>query len=486
MKKNLPDREPSRPRDVYRETIENLKIQTQKLKEEITLDSNAPLPVNTESYIARLQDQEDTFTKKIRQEKQKSEELDKKIAEVQKKIFEKKKALAVPKDKKNKETNETISLKIRKTEHKLEKTCQKFNEALANTSKLKTEINSLRNEKKLTKKFLKKLEIELTEKNDENFKAYEESLQVKKKSHDLRQEIEKIRKEKNDAEEEKAKLERNWQELNKRMDKEIRAQEMKVKKTSHDLEEYEIKMLEYLDENLIANEHDGKKNAKEIARKMKLFEDAFRKMEEETGFSDVEKILKIFVEAEEHNYSLFSHVNELAKDIQRLESQIIDMRKEIELYKNIGEKTAEERNAIIRELEEKLTDTDKRTDQDDKRYERNKKMINTFKVGVQQLMEKICEDEKFSEEGVNEGNLMQFLGIIELRTNEILQMFRLCQRSSNDSPVESVQPEEERKPGKVVPPAVNEGEHNDEEDSSTFLQRIHFIERANRILDNRK
>ena len=486
MKKSGQERDVSRQRDFYRETIENLKVQTQKLKEEITLDSNAPLPVNTESYIARLQDQEDTYTRKIRQEKQRSEELDKKISEIQKKIFERKRALAVPKDKKNKETNETISLKIKKTEHKLEKTSQKFNEALAHTSKLKSEINSLRNEKKLTKKFLKKLESEITEKKDENTKAYEESLNLKKKSQELKQEIEKIRKEKNDAEEEKAKLERNWQDLNKRMDKAIRAEEQKAKKPNHELEENEIKMLEYLDENLVANEHDGKKNAKEIARKMKLFEDAFKKMEEETGYSDVEKILKIFVEAEEHNYSLFSHVNELTKDIQRLEGQIIEMRKEIEFYKNIWEKTAEERNSIIRELEEKLSETDKRTDLDDKKYEKNKKMINTFKFGVQQLMEKICEGEEIIQEGVDESNLMQFLGIIELRTNEILQMFRLCQRSSNDSPVESLQAEEERKPNKVVPPTLNEGEHNDEEDYSSFMNRAHFIERAMKILDNKK
>ena len=270
------------------------------------------------------------------------------------------------------------------------------------------------------------------------------------------------------------------------MDKAIRAEEQKAKKPNHELEENEIKMLEYLDENLVANEHDGKKNAKEIARKMKLFEDAFKKMEEETGYSDVEKILKIFVEAEEHNYSLFSHVNELTKDIQRLEGQIIEMRKEIEFYKNIWEKTAEERNSIIRELEEKLSETDKRTDLDDKKYEKNKKMINTFKFGVQQLMEKICEGEEIIQEGVDESNLMQFLGIIELRTNEILQMFRLCQRSSNDSPVESLQAEEERKPNKVVPPTLNEGEHNDEEDYSSFMNRAHFIERAMKILDNKK
>ena len=70
MKNKLVEKDQGRPRDYYRETIENLRLQTQKLKEEITLESNAPLPVNTESYIARLQDQKDTYVKKINQEKQ--------------------------------------------------------------------------------------------------------------------------------------------------------------------------------------------------------------------------------------------------------------------------------------------------------------------------------------------------------------------------------------------------------------------------------
>lgn len=485
MKNKLVEKDQGRPKDFYRETIENLRLQTQKLKEEITLDSNAPLPVNTESYIARLQDQKDTYVKKINQEKQRGSDLDKKISEAQKKIYDKKKSLVVPKDKKNKETNETILLKIKKTEHKLDKTLQKYNEALAHSAQLKTEIDSLRNEKNLTKKFLDNLEQEFEVKQKENVKAKEDSKLLKKRSQELRTEIEKIRKEMNEAEEEKGKLERNWQELNKRMDKAIQMDEKsKKKKQNFDLEENEMKMIEYIDESLVV-ESDSKKNAKDIARKMKLFEDAFKKMEEETGYSDVEKILKIFVEAEEHNYSLFSHVNELTKDIQNLESQIMEMKKEIDFYNSIGEKTAAERENILKQLEGKLNDTEKRADFDEKRYEKSMKMINTFKFGVHQLLEKICEGDIIGEDGVNENNLMQYLGIIELRTNEILQMFKLCQRSSNDSPVESVQPEdEERKPMKLIGPAIPENEHSEEE--SIVLQRHQFIERANRLLDNKK
>ena len=72
----------------YRQTIENLKQETKGLKEQMSIESVAPLPVGTESYIARLQDQEDTYVRKLKLEKVKSKEYDRKITEIQKKIAE--------------------------------------------------------------------------------------------------------------------------------------------------------------------------------------------------------------------------------------------------------------------------------------------------------------------------------------------------------------------------------------------------------------
>ena len=177
----MKEAEPSQGRNslYYRQTIDNLKAETLKLKDQMSIESTTPAPIGTESYIARLQDQEDTYVKKIKQEKIRRKELDQKIAEVQKKIAEKRISLAMPKDKSIKETNDTILLKIRKTEHKLDKTLEKYNEVLARNKHLRDEIDGLRTEKKISEEILQNL--------DEEYKiSQEEEVKVKGKADNLK------------------------------------------------------------------------------------------------------------------------------------------------------------------------------------------------------------------------------------------------------------------------------------------------------------
>ena len=60
------------------------------------------------------------------------------------------------------------------------------------------------------------------------------------------------------------------------------------------------------------------------------------------------------------------------------------------------------------------------------------KTINALKIGIQSIFERIgCNTEVVPEligsTGVTESNMMQYLGVIEQRTNEVLQMYAACQ-----------------------------------------------------------
>jgi len=64
--------------------------------------------------------------------------------------------------------------------------------------------------------------------------------------------------------------------------------------------------------------------------------------------------------------------------------------------------------------------------------------MNTLKIGVQNIFDNIgCSNEHTKEivgqHGVTESNIMQYLGIIEMRTNEILQMYAACQSKNLES-----------------------------------------------------
>ncbi len=59
------------------------------------------------------------------------------------------------------------------------------------------------------------------------------------------------------------------------------------------------------------------------------------------------------------------------------------------------------------------------------------RVLNSLKVGVQNIFENVgCANEHTLElvgtHGVTESNMMQYMGIIEMRTNEILQMYAAC------------------------------------------------------------
>ena len=149
-------------------------------------------------------------------------------------------------------------------------------------------------------------------------------------------------------------------------------------------------------------------------------------------------MVNTFIEAEKHNYSLFNYVNELANEIEKLEKQIAKIKQDIEEYKGQGIRTENQRKKIMSELEVRLSHTEARAEAYERKYEKTMITINALKLGVEQILDKIgCNnstaEEMISSQGINETNLMQCLSIIELRTNEILQMYEWC----TNSPIES-------------------------------------------------
>jgi hypothetical protein len=54
-------------------------------------------------------------------------------------------------------------------------------------------------------------------------------------------------------------------------------------------------------------------------RNVKVIEDAFEKIKQATGISNIEEIVTTFIKAEEQNYSLFNYVNMLNTEYDLLE-----------------------------------------------------------------------------------------------------------------------------------------------------------------------
>jgi len=161
--------------------------------------------------------------------------------------------------------------------------------------------------------------------------------------------------------------------------------------------------------------------------KVKEYEEAFRKIQVATGIKDIETLVTQFIEAEDNNFALYSHVNRLSAEAERLESTIAETRSEIEKYKGHGVDTVNQRKRMLKSVEKNLEVTEKKAEEYGDKHHEVLVILEKLRDGVQRLFTRIgCYSpevaEMLGDQGVQDGNIMQYLGIIEQRSNEILHM----------------------------------------------------------------
>ena len=86
------------------------------------------------------------------------------------------------------------------------------------------------------------------------------------------------------------------------------------------------------------------------------------------------------------------------------------------------------KSQIDAELASKIEDTTKKIDFYKKKYDNTMKTISALKIGIRNIYESIgCGSDKVEDINmITESNMLTYLGAIEERTNEILQMYDFC------------------------------------------------------------
>ena len=130
------------------------------------------------------------------------------------------------------------------------------------------------------------------------------------------------------------------------------------------------------------NENDIQRNQERVQN----FEDAFRKISAATGISDVEELVQTFIANEEQNFSLFTYANEQADEIDKLEGQLEDLKKEKTRYTEESGNNESQYKSVLEELNEKLNITNSHIDKLEKACEENQhvmsKLKNYIKVSI--------------------------------------------------------------------------------------------------------
>mmetsp|Transcript_7500 Transcript_7500/g.17164 ORF Transcript_7500/g.17164 Transcript_7500/m.17164 type:complete len:387 (+) Transcript_7500:3-1163(+) len=280
----------------------------------------------------------------------------------------------------------------------------------------------------------KKLEKELEEKKKEMAKIIEVSNIAYEARDRAQQEMAML---KAQADQEQAAFEQEWRDLGKLIEQDKKMKEyMKQREKNTDFKnELKLEDEEKLRKKIIkGNWGIAKDKAAQQAslQKVQSYEEAFAKIQEATGISDIDELVTTFIEAEDQNFSLFNYVNELNNEVEKLEEQIADIRAEIEKYRGQGVYTDNQRKKVLKDLEDKLAKTEAKAELYEHKAAQAMTTVNSLKAGIQSIFNKIgCNQSSVSEmlgnAGVTESNMMQYLGIIEQRTNEILQMYAAIQ-----------------------------------------------------------
>mmetsp|Transcript_37189 Transcript_37189/g.91942 ORF Transcript_37189/g.91942 Transcript_37189/m.91942 type:complete len:559 (-) Transcript_37189:205-1881(-) len=480
-----------------RQTIEKLKADNQALKNELAMElkdaSLAPNPT-VQSEITKLQDMADLFTRKIEIERRRVEDLDHHLQLSDLKILEQRRAMGGIHA--AKENSVSVNKQVKVLENKLDKALVQFNEALSSNKVLREEIDNLRRERVAFDNVYKKMEKELHEKKKEMANIIEISNIAYEARDQAQNEMAALRAQ---ADKESAAFEAEWRELGKLIEHDRKMKEfMKNRRKDQEAEgklgEMSMEEETKLRKKVIKGNWNIAKDkaAQQVSmEKVQSYGEAFAKIQQATGITDIDELVTTFINAEDENFRLFNYVNELNQEIEKLEEQITDIKSEIEKYKGQGVNTDNQRKKILKDLEDRLAKTEAKAEMYEQKYQAAMKTVNALKDGIWKIYNKIgcntaANREMLGEEGVSEQNMMQYLGIIEQRTNEILQMYAASQAAArgediNSSSYASILGQGPQTPAgstvmMIEPPsttddAVMEDDSDDEDDEDRPLNR---------------
>ena len=143
------------------------------------------------------------------------------------------------------------------------------------------------------------------------------------------------------------------------------------------------------------------------------------------GDSDIDELVKQFIENEDQNFKMFNYLNELTSEIEKGEEALAELKLESDKFKGADKGAASQRKRLVKDLQERVEEVEGRTRALD---EYNKHTTGTI-AQVSRSIEGLCAklganttllQEMGAEGGANESNLMVYLGVLEQRANELL------------------------------------------------------------------
>ncbi|KAL3765624.1 hypothetical protein ACHAW5_008281 [Stephanodiscus triporus] len=414
-------------------TLDKLRAENETLKADVariqTRHMTRPINSFEQSQLDRLYQELDRYSGLVESEKAKAVATEKEISALRDEIWKRRQQMGGVNAAAN--NQRIVEKQVRLLESQLDQALVKFNKCVSRNKRLREEIDGLRGERVTFEKVYRKVEMDLREKKKHMAVVIEQSNQAYEQRDKAQLEIAAIerlsRKEEDAYHQQISDLSGELEKVNEQLLNSTKSGQTAI-------------VVDPLEEERKVTERKDAARATELARaeeeyaqqrdkKLKSYEDAFREISAATGISDVDKLVKVFIENEEHNFSLFRYSSEQAAEIERLEEDIQSLREEEMKYKNEAsdDRDGSRRDDIVK-LQNEISLLDELTKAYESKCDSYQNILEEVKDEIKLLLIRLnC---KFDEE-LTTDNILHYLGILEERALEIISNYLKTKEFSN-------------------------------------------------------
>lgn len=414
-----------------KEAIEKFQQDNEVLKEQLEAESRfAQRRALPDEALSSLTAQIEEYSGRLDVERRNIDQLTKQIEAMQAKLIEKRRDMGGVNA--AKENQLMISKQIRILENRLEKALVKFNESLASNKRLREQIESLRQERSVFDSVYKRMETQLAEKKRQMAAIIEASNQAYEARDAAQLEIAAVQQ---SLARERQQYEEAIIELNRQIEHGSSLRDLEDSRGMDGVSEEEARLKSEVSRGMTAVDRDRAIVAS-TRDKVAAYEEGFNKIRAATGIASIEELVATFIQNEDQNFSLFNYVAEQSNEIERLEDTVASLKAEESKHgEELGD-DAHQHKQLLTELESKLAAADGACEKYEVKFSEASKTLSALKGGIQSLFSRIgCSEKAMSElltdTAVTDNNIMQFLGVIEQRANEIMQRLATLSRETS-------------------------------------------------------
>ncbi|KAJ3021414.1 UNVERIFIED_CONTAM: Coiled-coil domain-containing protein 63 [Siphonaria sp. JEL0065] len=367
-----------------RATIEKLKRDNEHLHDELRLleTRNEDRRRNgaQSKKAENLADQAETFQKKIKLILAEITSLDNHIALMDRDIDHERAQLGGVNA--ASQNSEAIEKQIRVLENRLDKALVKFNKSLAVNKRLRATIDNLRRERLVFDNIYRKFEKELLEQK----KQMAEIIEMSNSAYEARDEAQaKIIALREKADKEYQAYIQEIKELDRALEQDRKLKEFMATKVA-DRGESHLGGSSSHKRNEKDSFAKNMQSQDDVSESLDTYEKAFAEIRKVTGTQDIGELVQRFKAVEDQNFSLFNYVNEINNEIEKMAEEIVCVQRQIDGLKVEMVAAEEETKRVMRGLENTLEQSREKCIRYEKEYTETTQLLDDLRKGTERLI----------------------------------------------------------------------------------------------------